>query len=83
MTEPARLAVDELAAKLLQHGETRYTLDRTSSDLLLVLLLPRIGKWLAASQADVSIDGIARVRWIAERFVELQATENGKRRTDA
>lgn len=83
MTERARLAVDELSARLHQRGETRYTLDRSSSDLLLVLLLPKIGKYLAASEDDTGIDGVARVRWIAERFVEIQATENGKRRTDA
>lgn len=75
MTERARLAVDELSAKLKERDETRYTLDRNSSDQLMVLLLPRIGKYLATTQVDTSIDGVARVRWIAERFVEIQATE--------
>lgn len=75
MTEPARLAVDELSARLNARDETRYALDRNSSDLLLVLLLPKIGKYLTTTLVDTGIDGIARVRWIADRFVEIQATE--------
>ena len=73
LTEPARLAVDELSAQLATLGDSRYALDNHSSDLLLVMLLPKIGRHLAASPADAATDGVARVHWLAERYQELQA----------
>lgn len=75
MTQQGLLALDALAANLVARGETRFELDRNSSDVLLVLLLPKIGKHLAASTADGVTDGAARVRWFAECFQELQTTE--------
>lgn len=75
LTEPGQLAVDAFAASLAARGETRFELDRGSSDLLLVLLLPKIAKHLAASTAEALTDGATRVRWFAERFQELQSIE--------
>jgi hypothetical protein len=74
MTEAARTAAEVFAASLHSRSEARYVLDPNSSDLLLVLLLPKIGKHLAAPAADPAIEGVARVRWFAERFLEAQDT---------
>jgi ppGpp synthetase/RelA/SpoT-type nucleotidyltranferase len=69
-TAAARLG--ELAKNLLERGETRFNLEDNSSDLLLVSLLPGIARYLVKSQsADVSA-GALRIRWIAERFLEIQ-----------
>ena len=68
----ARTAADALAARLQPRSDTRFSLDRNSSDLLLVLLLPKIGKHLAALSTDTATEGVARVRWFAERFHETQ-----------
>jgi ppGpp synthetase/RelA/SpoT-type nucleotidyltranferase len=68
MTEAGRVAIGELSQRLSEQGEVRFTLDENSSDLLLVLLLPRIGRHLQASSVEAPTDGVARVRWFAERF---------------
>lgn len=73
MTKPAQEALDQFASTLAARGETRFSLDRTSSDLLLVLLLARIGKHIAAAAADAVTEGVVRIRWLAERFQEIQA----------
>jgi hypothetical protein len=77
MTEVARSAVETFSAQLVSRGETRFTVDPNSSDLLLILLLPKIGKHLTASSPlDVATDGVARVRWFAERFQDTTAPED-------
>jgi len=68
MTEAARQALEQFAERLRTMGETRFRLDPNSSDLLLVLLLPKIARHLANSPLDAAIDGVARVRWLAERY---------------
>ena len=68
MTEAARAAGDVFSAYLRDHSEGRYRIDRSSSDLLLVLLLPKIGRHLAVSSVDAGTEGVGRVRWFAERF---------------
>ena len=73
MTEHARATLDDARARLAARGDTRFELDRNSSDLLLVLLLPKIGKHLAAATGDAVAEGVVRVRWLAERFQELEA----------
>jgi hypothetical protein len=75
LTDIGRKAVDAFSAHLQSRGETRFALDATSSDLLLVLLLPTIAKHLATPSTDAGTDGIARVRWIAEHFLETAAAE--------
>lgn len=75
MTEAGQQALDELAASLAAIGDSRFDLDRNSSDVLLVLLLPRIGSYLAGTTPDAVTDGAARVRWFAERYQELRETE--------
>ena len=73
MTDVARAALGEFAAELQARGETRYVLDPNSADLLLVLLLPKLGRHLAASSLDAGTEGVARVRWFSERFQEIAA----------
>lgn len=75
MTEVARLAVGAFAGKLTARGEARFALDPNSSDLLLVLMLPRIGKHLSAASVDGATEGAARVRWLAERFCDIGVGE--------
>ncbi len=80
MTEAARAAADDFAERLRARSEIRFGLDVNSSDLLLVLLLPRIGKHLAATAGDTGVEGVARVRWFAERFQDNQT--DGATRAD-
>ena len=68
MTEAARAAADVFTADLQRRSETRYRIDRSSSDLLLVLLLPTIARHLAVSGVDAGTEGVGRVRWFADRF---------------
>src|SRR5581483_401142 len=74
MTELARTAAEAFSAQLLARSDTRFAIDLNSSDLLLVLLLPKISKHLAVSTADTASDGAGRVRWLAERFQESHAS---------
>jgi ppGpp synthetase/RelA/SpoT-type nucleotidyltranferase len=76
MTEAAQNALDEFARKLAASGETRFILDRNSSDILLVLLLPRVANYIGASSGDAVSDGVARLRWFAARFQELSKVES-------
>jgi ppGpp synthetase/RelA/SpoT-type nucleotidyltranferase len=76
MTGAAQIALDEFAAKLAANGDTRFTLDRNSSDLLLILLLPKVAGYIVSSGDAVS-DGVARLRWFAARFQELSKVESG------
>jgi ppGpp synthetase/RelA/SpoT-type nucleotidyltranferase len=71
MTDLGRAAAESFAARLHSVGETRYTLELNSSDLLLVLLLPKIGRHLATSFSESGNEGSSRVRWLAERHDEL------------
>jgi len=70
MTAAGRTAVETLNHQLQAQGHSRFSMDPNSSDLLLVLLLPKIGHFLRSSLADASTEGVARVRWFAERFVD-------------
>lgn len=75
MTEKATTAVNDFATKLVARVETRFEPEANSSDLLLVLLLPKIGRHLTASSIEASTEGVARVRWLAERFQEISVAE--------
>lgn len=77
MTLVAQNALDEFATKLAGKGESRFTLDRNSSDLLLVLLLPKVAHYIVSSSVDAVSDGVTRVRWFATRFQELSKMESG------
>jgi ppGpp synthetase/RelA/SpoT-type nucleotidyltranferase len=76
MTDQARMAVRDFEGKLKARGEKRFALEGNSSDLLLVLLLPKIGRHLANSAIDSGSEAVARVRWLAERFQEIHALED-------
>ena len=82
MTEYAQGAVAELSAKLVAGGHTRFALDPNSSDLLLVLLLPRIGKHLRPTLLDAGTEGVVRVLWFAERYRAIDSAEGGQRAAD-
>jgi ppGpp synthetase/RelA/SpoT-type nucleotidyltranferase len=77
MTEVAQSALDEFTAKLASKGDARFTLDGNSSDLLLVLLLPKVANYIVSSSGDAVSDGIGRLRWFAARFQELSKVESG------
>lgn len=76
MTEAGRAAIDAFSQRLQAQDEGRFKLDPDSSDLLLVLLLPKIGRHLYSPVADSPSDGVVRVRWFAERYSEAPATTN-------
>ena len=76
MTAAGQNVLDEFAAKLAAKGDGRFTLDSDSSDLLLVLLLPKVATYIVSSGDAVS-DGVARLRWFAARFQELSKVESG------
>lgn len=77
MTEVAQSALDEFAVKLAARGDARFTLNRNSSDLLLVLLLPKVANYIVSSSGEAVSDGVARLRWFAARFTELSKVESG------
>ena len=72
MTDAGRNALHAFATRLQAQGDGRFVLDQDSSDLLLVLLLPKIGRHLQGPLADSPSDGVARVRWFAERFAHTE-----------
>jgi ppGpp synthetase/RelA/SpoT-type nucleotidyltranferase len=67
MTEAGRTALEVFSHRLQAQADARFTLDPNSSDVLLVLLLPKIGRHLIPVVESPS-DGVARVRWLAERY---------------
>lgn len=70
MTAAGRDALVAFSRQLQAQGDARFTLEADSSDLLLVLLLPKIGRHLRAPLSDAPSEGVVRVRWFAERFSE-------------
>lgn len=68
MTEAAREALMAFSRRLQARGDMRFVLEPDSSDLLLVLLLPKIGRHLHSPLGEAPSEGVARVRWFAERF---------------
>lgn len=77
MTATAQSALDEFSANLAAKGDARFALDRNSSDLLLVLLLPKVAAYIVSSSGEAVSDGVARLRWFAARFQELSKVESG------
>lgn len=76
MTDLGRAAAQLFSGRLTARSETRFTLDPSSSDLLLVLLLPKIGRHLVASSPESGPDAVARVRWLAEQFLETASADS-------
>lgn len=68
MTEEAKNRLEDFDTRLQLSPGYRFPLDANSSDLLLVLLLPKIGRHIVASSLDTGVEGVARVRWLAEQF---------------
>jgi ppGpp synthetase/RelA/SpoT-type nucleotidyltranferase len=67
MTAAAQTALDEFSAKLAAKGDVRFTLDGNPSDLLLILLLPKVVAYIVSSSGEAVSDGVARLRWLAAR----------------
>jgi ppGpp synthetase/RelA/SpoT-type nucleotidyltranferase len=70
MTDAGRAALEGFSERLRSRGENRFELDPDSSDVLLVLLMPKIGRHLPSSLAPAPSEGVTRVRWFAERFAD-------------
>lgn len=68
MTETAKRAAEHFEARI--GDDARYPIDSMSSDLLLVLLLPKIAPFLA--KGEVTTDGASRVRWFAEKYLDAR-----------
>lgn len=75
MTEAGRAALDAFAGRLQGQGDVRFALDPDSSDVLFVLLLPKIGRHLAPI-TDSPTDGFSRLRWLAERYADAPVPAN-------
>lgn len=73
LPEPLTAAAEQKRRALSEHlGATpRFQLDAASSDLLLVLLLPKAAPFLA--KTDPTTEGATRVRWLAEQYLKSQA----------
>lgn len=78
MTEAARAAAESFSSELQMRSETRYSIDPSSSDLLLVLLLPKIARHLAVPGVETGTEGVGRVRWFAERFQQGLVAAGGE-----
>jgi ppGpp synthetase/RelA/SpoT-type nucleotidyltranferase len=65
--------LQKLAGNLTARGDVRYTLDESSSDLLLVALLPPLAKHLAKSRpTGRGVGGPTRLAWIAARYLAIE-----------
>lgn len=70
LPEPLTLAGEQAIRDLSVRfdAKVRFQLDSASSDLLLVLLLPKAAAFLA--KADPTTEGATRVRWFAEQYLK-------------
>lgn len=73
LAEQAAGQLHALSTLFRERGDTRFDLEENSSDILLVPLLPRIANYLVNSQPTELSSGAVRIRWIAERFLEVQS----------
>jgi ppGpp synthetase/RelA/SpoT-type nucleotidyltranferase len=73
LPEPLTAAAQHAARELAQRigDKPRFSLDPTSSDLLLVLLLPKAAQFLA--RTEQTTEGAARIRWFAEQYLKTNA----------
>jgi hypothetical protein len=76
MTEVAQNAIDEFETKRTANDEARFTLDRDSSDILLVLLLRRVANYILSSSDEAVSNGVVRRDWFAGRFQEISKVES-------
>jgi ppGpp synthetase/RelA/SpoT-type nucleotidyltranferase len=74
MTDAGRTAVEAFNQQLQAQGHSRFSLEPNSSNVLLVLLLPKIGSFLRSTLSDASTEGVVRVRWFAERSIDPSLT---------
>jgi ppGpp synthetase/RelA/SpoT-type nucleotidyltranferase len=71
LPEPLTAAAQKAAEALMQRigDKPRFNLDLTSSDLLLVLLFPKVATFLA--RTEPTTEGATRVRWLAEQYLKI------------
>jgi ppGpp synthetase/RelA/SpoT-type nucleotidyltranferase len=73
LPEPLTTIAQQAAEDLMRRvgDEARFSVNLTSSDLLLVLLLPKAASFLA--HMEPITEGAARVRWFAEQYLKAEA----------
>ncbi|MFO7178156.1 MAG: hypothetical protein DIU78_005590 [Pseudomonadota bacterium] len=72
----ARTELAKLDVSLKARGHTRPSLDPSSSDLLLVLLLPKLARKIVENHPPGrGIGGEPRIAWIATRYEEIRSSE--------
>jgi ppGpp synthetase/RelA/SpoT-type nucleotidyltranferase len=69
LTAAGQEAVEDLSQRI--GDKPRFQLDPNSSDLLLVLLLPKAAAFLA--RTEPTTEGAARVRWFAEQYLKTDS----------
>ena len=79
MTAAAQSVLDEFSTKLAAKGDGRFTLDRDSSDLLLVLLLPKVANYIVSSSGEAVSDGCRAPTLVCRPL--SRALQGGKRRS--
>lgn len=69
----AREALIEMSAALVARGDVRYTLDESSSDLLLVALLPHLARHIVKNHpTGRGMGRPSRIVWLAARYLDLK-----------
>lgn len=72
----AKTELAKLQDSLKSESHTRYSLDESSSDLLLVLLMPTMAKRIVENHpTGRGIGGPPRIAWIAARYNESSSSE--------
>ncbi len=77
--ETTRTKLQALSTTLRTGSDNKFELDENSADLLLVVLLPHIAKYLVKANVTDLSGGAARIRWIAERFIEIEDARTRER----
>lgn len=77
-TAPVR-SLDALrlfSAQLKERGETRYELNESSADRLLVLLLPNVARHIIGNHpTGRGVGGPTRISWLASRYMDASAEQ--------
>src|SRR5262245_33234280 len=78
VSDRSKAVLTELRAELQKRGETRYELDESSADRLLVLLLPKVATHIVSNHpTGRGVGGPTRISWFANRYLEIAASSPG------
>lgn len=70
--ERSLAALTSLRSSLQQRGETRYELEESSADRLLILLLPQVAQHIVSNHpTGRGVGGPTRISWFASRYLEV------------